>query len=84
MSELRHVLDIKNLRSVYYAIFGYHSYYASLAWVQNTSSVKRLHLLQNKIFREEIPTQVRCLKTPKSLSPLIRRPLKIPCLLTNI
>ena len=48
LSKLRHVLDIKTLRSVYYAIFESHLCYASLVWVQNTCSVKRLHLLQKK------------------------------------
>ena len=51
LSKLRHVLDIKTLRSVYYAIFESHLCYASLAWAQNTNSVKRLHLLQKKSLR---------------------------------
>ena len=50
-SKLRHVLDIKTLRSVYYAIFESHLCYASLVWAQNTNSVKRLHLLQKKSLR---------------------------------
>ena len=49
LSKLRHVLDIKTLRSVYYAIFESHLCYASLVWAQNTNSVKRLHLLQKKV-----------------------------------
>ena len=48
LSKLRHVLDIKTLRSVYYAIFESHLCYASLVWAQNTNSVKRLYLLQKK------------------------------------
>ena len=48
LSKLRHVLDIKTLRSVYYAIFEPHLCYASLVWAQNTKSVKRLHLLKKK------------------------------------
>ena len=51
LSKLRHVLDIKTLRSVYYAIFEPHLCYASLVWAQNTNSVKRLHLLQKKSLR---------------------------------
>ena len=51
LSKLRHVLDIKTLRSVYYAIFEPHLCYASLVWEQNTNSVKRLHLLQKKSHR---------------------------------
>ena len=43
-SKFRHVLDIKTLRSVSYAIFDSHLSYASLVWVENTISVKRLHL----------------------------------------
>ena len=51
LSKLRHVLDIKTLRPVYYAIFESHLCYASLVWTQNTNSVKRLHLLQKKCIR---------------------------------
>ena len=51
LSKLRHVLDIKNLRSVYYAIFESHLCYASLVWAQNNNSVERLHLLQKKSLR---------------------------------
>ena len=38
------VLDIKTLKSVYYAKFESHLCYASLVWAQNTNSIKRLHL----------------------------------------
>ena len=51
LSKLRHILDIKTPRSVYYAIFGSHLCYASLVWAQNTNSVKRLYLLQKKFLR---------------------------------
>ena len=51
LSKLRHVLDIKTLKSVYYAIFDSHLCYASLVWAQSTNSVKRLHLLQKKSLR---------------------------------
>ena len=51
LSKLRHVLDIKTLRSVYYAIFESHLCYGSLVWAQNNNSVKRLHLLQKKSLR---------------------------------
>ena len=37
LSKLRHVLDIKTLRSVYYAIFESHLCYASLVWAQNNN-----------------------------------------------
>ena len=48
LSKLRHVLDIKTRRSLYYAIFESCLCYASLSWAQNTNSVKRLHLLQKQ------------------------------------
>ena len=51
MSKLRHVLDIKTLRSVYYAIFESHLCNASLVWVQKNNSVKRLYLLQKTSLR---------------------------------
>ena len=51
LSKLRHVLDIKNLRSAYYAIFQSHLCCASLVWAQNTNLVKRFHLLQKKFLR---------------------------------
>ena len=53
-SKLRHVLDIKSLRSAYYAIFESHLCYASFVWVQNTNSVKRLRLLQKKISQNNV------------------------------
>ena len=37
MSKLRHVLDIKTLKSVYYAIPESHLCYASPVWSQNTN-----------------------------------------------
>ena len=40
LSNLRHVLDIKTLRSVYYAIFESHLCYVSLVWARNTNSVQ--------------------------------------------
>ena len=51
LSKLRHVLDIKTRRSVYYAIFESHLFYASLVWAQNNNSAKGLHLLQKKSLR---------------------------------
>ena len=44
-------MNIKTLRSVYYAIFESHLCYASLVWAQNTNSVKKLYLLQKKSLR---------------------------------
>ena len=51
LSKLRHVLDIKALRSVYYTIWESHLCYYSLVWTQSTNSVKRLHLLQKNSLR---------------------------------
>ena len=48
LSKLRLALDIKSLRSFCSAIFESHLCYASLVWVQNPSSVAKLHLLQIK------------------------------------
>ena len=49
LSKLRHVLGKKTLRSVYYAIFESHLCYASFFSAENTNSIQRLHLLQQKI-----------------------------------
>ena len=51
LPKLRHVLDIKNLRSVCYAIFESRLCYASFVWAQNTNLVRRLHLLWKKSLR---------------------------------
>ena len=40
LSKLRHVLDIKTLRSVYYAIFESHLCYASLVWHKTLIQLK--------------------------------------------
>ena len=49
LSKLRHLLDVKTLRSVYNAILESHLCYASLLWAQNTNSVKRLHLQKKSL-----------------------------------
>ena len=54
LSKLRDMLDMKTLSSVYYDIFESHLCYASLVWTQNTDSVKRYHLLQNKILQNNV------------------------------
>ena len=79
LSKLKHVLDIKTLRSVYYSIFESHLCYALLVWAQNTDSIERLNLLQKEpseycSFKIEIPIQVLYLKCPIFLSPVIRHP----------
>ena len=68
LSKLSHALHIKALNSVYYPILETHLRYASLAWTQNTKSVKRLFITEkipqdNVLLRVEIPTQVLYLKT---------------------
>ena len=51
LSKIRHNVDIKTLKPMYCAIFDSHLSYASLVWVHNSSSVKRLHILQkNSVF----------------------------------
>lgn len=50
VSELRHVLNNKNLRLNYYAIFESYLCHISLALTQNINSVKMLILLQKKYF----------------------------------
>ena len=45
LTKLRHVLDIRTLRSVNYAIFESYFGYALLILAQNSNSVKGLHLL---------------------------------------
>ena len=90
LSKLRQVLGKKALRSVYYAIFESHLCYASFFSAENTNSIKRLHLLQQKIpqdtalLRVDIPTQVFYLMAPKFLSPLTRLLLETVFLLANL
>ena len=47
LSKIIPYVDIKTLKSIEYFIFESHLSYAPLVWVQNSSSVKRLHILQN-------------------------------------
>ena len=48
LSKIKHYVDIKTLNSRYHAIFESHISYASFVWVQSSSFVKRLHILQKK------------------------------------
>ena len=89
LSKLRHVLDKKSLKSVYYSIFDSYLYYASFVWAKSTNSLKRLHLLQetplkNNVFRVETPKQTPLLKTPKSLNAFKRLFLKTAFSLANL
>ena len=45
---VRHFVDQKTLKAIYYAIFESHLYYSSLVWAQNFNSTKRLFILQKK------------------------------------
>ena len=51
LSKIRHYVDRKTLKLIYHAIFESHLYYASLVWAQNSSSIKRLYILQKKALR---------------------------------
>ena len=51
LSKIRHYVDIKTLKSIYQVIFESHLSYTLLVWVQNSLSVKRLHILQKKSLR---------------------------------
>ena len=82
LSKLRHILDIKILRSVYYSIWESHLCYASLPWAQNNKSVENPSKLCS--FKVAILTQVLYLKTQKLFSPLIRLLLKTAFILANI
>ena len=46
LSKLKHVLDIKTLRLVYYTKFESLLFCASLVWAQNTNSVRRLQIFK--------------------------------------
>ena len=48
LSNLRHALEVKTLRSVYYVLLESHLCNAALNWAQNWNSFRRLHLLQKK------------------------------------
>ena len=51
LSKIRHYVDRKTLKMIYHAIFESHLYYAYLVWTQNSSSIKRLYILQKKALR---------------------------------
>ena len=51
LPKLRHFIDRKTLKTIYHAIFEPHLYYSSLAWAQNSNSIKRLFVLQKKSLR---------------------------------
>ena len=49
--KIRDYVSPKILRSVYFAIFGFHLSYSCLVWAQNFSSIKRILILQKKAVR---------------------------------
>ena len=51
LSKIRHYVDQKTLKMIYHAIFESHLYYSSIVWAQNSSSIKRLYILQKKALR---------------------------------
>ena len=51
LSNIRHFVHKKTLKSIYHAIFESHLYYSCLVWAQNINSIKRFHILQNKSLR---------------------------------
>ena len=52
LCKARHFLDQKNLRNLYYAIFGSHLNYGSQVWAQvNTKQTENIYKLQNKALR---------------------------------
>ena len=48
LSKIRHFIDQKSLKAIYYAIFESHLYYYSLVWARNFNSAKRLFILLKK------------------------------------
>ena len=75
LSKLRHFIDRKTLKSIYHGIFEPHLYFSSLAWTQNSNSIKRLFVLQKKSLRI-----IHFLNHNAHTSPLIRdlNILKLP------
>ena len=70
LSKIRNYVGIKTLKSIYHAIFESHLSYASLLWAQNSSSLKRLYILQKKnhsgcFFKTKMLTQILFSKTQK-------------------
>jgi len=51
LSKIRHYVDKKTLKSIYYSIFQSHLIYSCLSWAQNLSAIKRLVILQRKAIR---------------------------------
>ena len=51
LPKIRHYIAIKTLKSIYHVIFESHLPYASLVCAENSSSAKRLLILQKKSLR---------------------------------
>ena len=78
--KLRHILDKKTLRSVYYATFESHLYYASFVCAQNTYSVNRLHLAITEKFSQNNFSSEQNFSY-KPFSPLINKNVLVNCIL---
>ena len=77
--KLRHVFDVKALRSVNYATFESYLCYASLVWAQNKLKgfiYYRKKSLRIMLFQSRNSHKIFDLKCPRFLCPLIRVPLK--------
>lgn len=48
LSKKGHYVDKKSLKSICHSVSDSYLSYASLAWAQNSSSVRGLHILQTK------------------------------------
>ena len=51
LTKIRHCVDMKTLKSIYHAIFELQLCYASLFWTYNSSSDRRLYILQKQSLR---------------------------------
>ena len=81
LSKLRHVLDLKTLRSVYNAML---HCFGRKALIQLKGCIYYRKNPSECSFKAEIPTQVLYLSSQKILSTLIRQSLKTAFLLANL
>ena len=51
LTKIRHRVDMTTLKSIYHAIFELHLCYAALVWTYNSSSDRRLYILQKQPLR---------------------------------
>ena len=48
LSKIRHFVDQKTLKAIYYVIFVSHLYYSFLVWARNFNSTKTLFISQKE------------------------------------